>query len=148
MTLKRSDQAISPTGLPSASFCASFFASAAVLVALDPAGRIERIAVALGGAAPTPMRMPAVEAALAGKEQIQIAAWTFWRGRIAGKTVVVSRTEVGPVNAAAATTLAERGHEVACHSYWHRLIFSLSPSRITRTSTEISPSSKPSITSE
>jgi adenosylhomocysteine nucleosidase len=45
-------------------------------------------------------------AALEGKEQIQIAAWTFWRGRIAGKTVVVSRTEVGPVNASTATTLA------------------------------------------
>jgi adenosylhomocysteine nucleosidase len=44
--------------------------------------------------------------ALEGREQIQIAAWTFWRGRIAGKTVVVSRTEVGPVNASTATTLA------------------------------------------
>jgi adenosylhomocysteine nucleosidase len=44
--------------------------------------------------------------ALAGKEQIQIGAWTFWRGRIAGQTVVVSRTEVGPVNASTATTLA------------------------------------------
>ena len=45
-------------------------------------------------------------AALEGREQLQIAAWTFWRGRIAGKTVVVSRTEVGPVNASTATTLA------------------------------------------
>jgi adenosylhomocysteine nucleosidase len=44
--------------------------------------------------------------ALEGKEPIQIAAWTFWRGRIGGKTVVVSRTEVGSVNAVAATTLA------------------------------------------
>ena len=44
--------------------------------------------------------------ALEGKEQIQIGAWTFWRGRIAGKTVVVSRTEVGSVNAATATALA------------------------------------------
>ena len=44
--------------------------------------------------------------ALEGREQIQIAAWTFWRGRIAGKSVVVSRTEVGPVNASTATTLA------------------------------------------
>jgi adenosylhomocysteine nucleosidase len=45
-------------------------------------------------------------AALEGSEQIQIAAWTFWRGRMAGKSVVVSRTEVGPMNAATATTLA------------------------------------------
>jgi adenosylhomocysteine nucleosidase len=45
-------------------------------------------------------------AALEGKETIQIAAWTFWRGRLGGKRVIVSRTEVGPINAAAATTLA------------------------------------------
>jgi adenosylhomocysteine nucleosidase len=45
-------------------------------------------------------------AALDGREQVQIAAWTFWRGRIGPKTVVVSRTEVGPINAAAATALA------------------------------------------
>ncbi len=45
-------------------------------------------------------------AALEGREQIQIAAWTFWRGRIGAKRVVVSRTEVGPINAVAATTLA------------------------------------------
>jgi adenosylhomocysteine nucleosidase len=45
-------------------------------------------------------------AALEGKEEIQIAAWTFWRGRMGGKSVVVSRTEVGSMNAATATTLA------------------------------------------
>src|SRR5262245_24143223 len=45
-------------------------------------------------------------AALEGKDQIQIAAWTFWSGRIGAKRVVVSRTEVGPINAVAATTLA------------------------------------------
>jgi adenosylhomocysteine nucleosidase len=45
-------------------------------------------------------------AALEGREQIQIAAWTFWRGRLGGKSVVVSRTEVGSMNAATATTLA------------------------------------------
>jgi adenosylhomocysteine nucleosidase len=45
-------------------------------------------------------------AALEDRQLVQLAAWTFWRGRIAGRTVVVSRTEVGPVNAAAATTLA------------------------------------------
>lgn len=45
-------------------------------------------------------------AALEDREEIQIAAWTFWRGRLGGKRVVVSRTEVGPINAVAATTLA------------------------------------------
>ena len=45
-------------------------------------------------------------AALEDREQVQIAAWTFWRGRIGQRRVVVSRTEVGPINAVAATTLA------------------------------------------
>ena len=45
-------------------------------------------------------------AALEGRQLVQVAAWTFWRGRIGSKTVVVSRTEVGPINAVAATTLA------------------------------------------
>jgi adenosylhomocysteine nucleosidase len=47
-------------------------------------------------------------AALANAQKVQIGAWTFWRGRMAGRAVVVSRTEVGPINAAAATTLAIR----------------------------------------
>jgi adenosylhomocysteine nucleosidase len=44
--------------------------------------------------------------ALAGKEEIQIAAWTFWRGKIGSKIVVVSRTEIGTINAVASTSLA------------------------------------------
>jgi len=45
-------------------------------------------------------------AALEGKEQIQIAAWTFWKGKIGDKRVIISRTEVGSINAVASTTLA------------------------------------------
>jgi len=44
--------------------------------------------------------------ALENKEEIQIASWTFWRGWIGKKRVVVSRTEIGTINAVAATTLA------------------------------------------
>jgi adenosylhomocysteine nucleosidase len=44
--------------------------------------------------------------ALEGSERIQLAAWTFWRGHIGGKDVVISRTEVGPINASVATALA------------------------------------------
>jgi adenosylhomocysteine nucleosidase len=44
--------------------------------------------------------------ALTDKAQVQIAAWTFWRGQLGGKRVVVSRTEVGPMNVSVATTLA------------------------------------------
>lgn len=45
-------------------------------------------------------------ASLVNGTRIQIGAWTFWRGRLGDKNVVISRTEVGPINAAAATTLA------------------------------------------
>jgi adenosylhomocysteine nucleosidase len=44
-------------------------------------------------------------AALDGRRTTQISAWTFWEGRIGAKQVVVSRTEVGPINAVAATVL-------------------------------------------
>jgi len=46
--------------------------------------------------------------ALDSPVRTRIAAWTFWRGRIGAKTVVISRTDVGPINAAAATTIAIR----------------------------------------
>jgi adenosylhomocysteine nucleosidase len=44
-------------------------------------------------------------AALEQRQATQLAAWSFWQGRIGTKRVVVSRTEVGPINAAAATVL-------------------------------------------
>jgi adenosylhomocysteine nucleosidase len=44
-------------------------------------------------------------AALEGRRTTQISAWTFWEGRIGARPVVVSRTEVGPINAVAATVL-------------------------------------------
>ncbi len=46
--------------------------------------------------------------ALEGRRLVQIDAWTFWTGRIAGKSVVISRTEVGPLNATAATVIGIR----------------------------------------
>ena len=43
-----------------------------------------------------------------------MAAWTFRTGRIGGKPVVISRTEMGPINAGAATALAiEKFHPAA-----------------------------------
>ena len=44
-------------------------------------------------------------AALEGKQVKHIGAWTFWTGRIGTQSVVISRTEMGPINAVAATTL-------------------------------------------
>ncbi|MFI5336001.1 MAG: 5'-methylthioadenosine/S-adenosylhomocysteine nucleosidase [Opitutales bacterium] len=38
------------------------------------------------------------------------AAWSFWTGRLAGKQVVLARTEGDPLNAVAATTIAVHRH--------------------------------------
>lgn len=46
--------------------------------------------------------------ALEGRKVVQLDAWTFWTGRIGNKRVVVSRTEVGPLNAAASTAIGIR----------------------------------------
>ncbi len=43
---------------------------------------------------------------LQGKQQVQIGSWTYWTGRIGTKSVVIARTEQGPINAAASTALA------------------------------------------
>ncbi|WP_412547372.1 hypothetical protein [Photobacterium piscicola] len=43
---------------------------------------------------------------LKNKSQTTIGAWSFWQGTINDYPIVVSRTEVGIANAAAATTLA------------------------------------------
>lgn len=49
----------------------------------------------------TQMRAPAIETH---------AAWTLWRGELAGKSVVLARSEGDPLNATAVTTLALRQH--------------------------------------
>jgi adenosylhomocysteine nucleosidase len=46
--------------------------------------------------------------ALEGRKIVQLDAWTFWTGRIGDKNVVVCRTEVGPLNATAATAIGIR----------------------------------------
>ena len=46
--------------------------------------------------------------ALQERREVKIAAWAFWTGRIGGHDVVISRTDVGPINAAAVTALAIR----------------------------------------
>ena len=69
-----------------------------------PAPDAEQVDVMIQGAGDSEVE-PLV-ASLSGATRIQIAAWTFWRGRLGGKRVVISRTEVGPINAVAATTLA------------------------------------------
>ena len=43
--------------------------------------------------------------ALSNPVKEQIASWTFWKGEIGNKTVIISRTEIGITNASAATTI-------------------------------------------
>jgi len=78
--------------------------SAATEPSTRPAPESAAVDVVIQGAVDSEVA-PLLES-LTGATRIQIAAWTFWRGRLGGKTVVVSRTEVGPINAVAATTLA------------------------------------------
>lgn len=52
--------------------------------------------------------------ALQHKQQIQIGSWTYWTGRIGSKSVVIARTEQGPINAAASTAFGiDRFHPAA-----------------------------------
>lgn len=74
--------------------------------AVAPARAGDRVDIVVQGAVDSEVE-PLV-AALTGATRMQIASWTFWRGRLGGRDVVVSRTEVGPINAVAATTLAIR----------------------------------------
>jgi adenosylhomocysteine nucleosidase len=79
-------------------------AQQAPAVARPPADFGPPVDIVIQGAVDTELQP--LLAALTDKETIQIGAWTFWRGQLGGKRVVVSRTEVGPMNASVATTLA------------------------------------------
>lgn len=53
-----------------------------------------------------PIETQALVAALDGAAETQAQGWTFWAGTVDGYPVVVSKTQKGMTNAAAATTLA------------------------------------------
>lgn len=58
-----------------------------------------------------PIETSTLVAALAGVTERQVQGWTFWTGTLDGVPVVVSKTQKGMANAAAATALAiERFH--------------------------------------
>ncbi|MBL8215975.1 MAG: 5'-methylthioadenosine/S-adenosylhomocysteine nucleosidase [Bryobacterales bacterium] len=44
-------------------------------------------------------------AALQNKKEVRVETWTFWTGRIGKQKVVISRTDVGSINAVASTVL-------------------------------------------
>jgi adenosylhomocysteine nucleosidase len=75
-----------------------------LFVALAPAGfAADRFDLLIEGA--MDIELGPVVQALEGKQQVQIGSWTYWKGRIGSKSVVVARTEQGPINAAASTAL-------------------------------------------
>ena len=53
-----------------------------------------------------PVETQALVAALQGATETRVQGWTFWTGQIDGYPVIVSRTQKGMTNAAAATALA------------------------------------------
>src|SRR4051812_20666069 len=60
------------------------------------------------------VEIKALAASLQGATEEHVAGWTFWRGTIDGYPVVISKTQKGMENAAAATALAaERYHPAA-----------------------------------
>lgn len=82
-----------------------------------PVTRRALLAAALGAplaAAPTPDLLiqgaldselgPLIDA-LAGRRELRLHAWTYWTGRIGRRGVVIARTDIGPINAAASTAL-------------------------------------------
>lgn len=71
-----------------------------------PASAAKRYDVMVQGA--LDVELQPLLSALEGRKIVQLNAWTFWTGRIGSKTVVVSRTEVGPLNAAAVTAIGIR----------------------------------------
>ena len=75
-----------------------------VLLALTiPVPGAERYDLLVQGA--MDMELQPLLNALENKQEHRLAAWTFWTGRIRSQTIVLSRTEIGPINAVAATVL-------------------------------------------
>jgi adenosylhomocysteine nucleosidase len=59
------------------------------------------------------VEIKALAASLRDSTEEHVAGWTFWRGTIDGYPVVVSKTQKGMANAAAATALAVERYEPA-----------------------------------
>ena len=83
-----------------------FFQACVWFFALLPVVSAARVDVLL--AAATEAELAPVRARMRDVKEETQTSWTFWSGTLAGKTVVLARTEGDPLNAVAATTLAIR----------------------------------------
>ena len=86
----------------------SFLAACAAAAAAAPA---DPAALLVQGAVDSELQP--LLAALERPQPAQAGSWTFWEGRIGGKRVILSRTEVGPINAVAATVLGIERYQPA-----------------------------------
>ncbi len=64
-------------------------------------------------AAATEAELGPVRAKMGDVKETTLASWTFWSGTLAGKSVVLARTEGDPLNAVAAVTLGIRKFDPA-----------------------------------
>jgi len=80
----------------------------ALLLPLSAGAKVELLLAAANEAELAPVR-----AKMRDVNEETRTSWTFWTGTLAGKPVVLVRTEGDPLNAVAATTLAIRRFEPA-----------------------------------
>jgi adenosylhomocysteine nucleosidase len=83
----------------------------AAMVLLVPASAVAKVDLLLAAAGEA--ELAPVRAKMSGVTETTATSWTFWSGALAGKSVVLVRTEGDPLNAVAATTLAIRRFEPA-----------------------------------
>jgi adenosylhomocysteine nucleosidase len=85
-------------------------AALAVLLCL-PLSVVAKVDILL--AAASEAELAQVRARMSNVKEQTFTSWTFWRGTLAGKSVVLACTEGDPLNAVASTTLAIRRYEPA-----------------------------------
>jgi len=77
-----------------------------VVVLLLPLSAVAKVDLLI--AAATEAELGPVRAKMSGVTEVTATSWTFWKGTLAGKSVVLARTEGDPLNAVAAVTLGIR----------------------------------------
>jgi adenosylhomocysteine nucleosidase len=77
-----------------------------VMVLLLPLSAVAKVDLLI--AAATEAELAPVRAKMSGVKETTLTSWTFWSGTLAGKSVVLARTEGDPLNAVAAVTLGIR----------------------------------------
>lgn len=107
---------------PSVPSLLGFFIAALLVCPAAPLGAASVAPVDVLLAAPSDTELRPLLDKLKNGHSEERASWKFWLGTLAGKSVVLTRTEGDPLNAVAATTLAIR-------RYAPKLVVTFGPSR-------------------